>query len=493
MPKNIKKVPLSNEAEALKEMKIFFSKNAVKRLDDVLKLKLNLKTNLNNSTYLNNLSGSSSSNNLNNLSSSSGLNNLSIENDFSNNLNNQFQLPLNYSIDENENVIKLKISDNLNANQKEDNNIKEYTLPLYTCPATGYKFFYFYLPTKYINNDLELQPRPLEFKRLWELYKHLLSNSQLTPSVCRISGNKVYLFDGQHKAAAQIWAGRDAIECKIYISPSVKVLKETNLIAHDKLRQMPFFTSVLIKKWSSIFYEEWNQYIEQPGNKSESDFVNFLISKGKKKNDAINMLESNIYETILEDNNNKIKKFIEDYSTDNKKPLTVNRLKQSFFKKFIAPPPLVISLEESDNLREFERINAIKLINIIVKYSLENLWNPQANDENHKISEMIYLNGAFKATCSLIKDVIAAVLELYDQTERNEILLRKITEDNWQLIEKSIEAIFSNRIWSDNSQENFNNLRASNENAVRKYLAKKGLSVNWILNYSMNSNENFID
>jgi len=45
-------------------------------------------------------------------------------------------------------------------------------LPLYTCPSTGYKYFYITLPVKYIQNDIELQPRPIEMRRLWELYRH---------------------------------------------------------------------------------------------------------------------------------------------------------------------------------------------------------------------------------------------------------------------------------------------------------------------------------
>jgi hypothetical protein len=57
-------------------------------------------------------------------------------------------------------------------------------------------------------------------------------------------------------------------------------------VAHDKLRQMPFFISVLINKWASIFEEEWKEYIELGGNKSESGFVLYLVSRGRKKSKA---------------------------------------------------------------------------------------------------------------------------------------------------------------------------------------------------------------
>ena len=361
------------------------------------------------------------------------------------------------------------------------------------CPSTGLEFFYAVIPVKYINNDNELQPRPLEFKRLWDIYRHLLIHSQLAPSVCRLAESKIYLFDGQHKAAAQIWAGRMEIECKVYINPNIKMLKETNLIAHDKLRQMPFFTSILINKWASIFNEEWKDYMEKPGGKSEAGFVSFLSAGGKKRQDAICMIESNIYDSILEDKSCKIKKYVEESRTAGKKPLTVSRLKQSFFKKFITSPPLVIDIEESDRLRELERKNNIRLLNMLVFYSLENKSNSSSGNENGRISERIYLNGAFKVVCSIIKDMIATILQLFDENERKEILLRQISNEEWEMISKGLELLFSHRVWPDDSEENYNNLRQGNEAEVRKYLSKRGLSANWIINNLYRQQNSFID
>ncbi len=439
-----------NEYKALIEMEQFFSKDGPKRLDDVLELK-------------NGLGKKSES--------------------------------LKYEINDDNDSINLNL---INTNAKtvktvKNNDLRTVTLPLSTCPSTGFKYFYIVLPVDYINNDSKLQPRPLEIKRLWELYKHLIINSQLTPSLCRLEGEKVYLFDGQHKAAAQIWAGRKEVECKIYVSPKIKTLKETNLMAHDKLRQMPFFTSVLINKWASIFTEEWKDYLKQPGKKSESGFTAFLSGRGKKRPEAINMIESNIYDSILEDESNLMVKYLEEYGSGLKRPLTVNRLKQAFFKRFIANPPLAISFEESDKLRELERENNVRLLNIIVQNTLEGMWDPDAGGKNHKFSEKIYLNNAFKSICAVIKDVISAILELLDEDERKEILLREISEKDWESIENSIEIIFSNRLWSDDSEENYNNLRMSNETLIRKYFSQRGISTSWVLNNSFKSDDSFID
>jgi hypothetical protein len=366
-------------------------------------------------------------------------------------------------------------------------------LPLSTCPSTGFKYFYAVLPVRFIHNDIELQPRPLELKRLWDLYRHLLVNTQLTPSICRLVDSRINLFDGQHKAAAQIWAGRTELECKVYINPAIKVLKETNLVAHDKLRQMPFFTSVLINKWASIFAEEWKEYMELKGEKTEAGFVAFLVAKGKKKIEAVHMIQSNIYDSILEDSNSRIKKYLAEYGSEARNPLTVFRLKQSILKRFIANQPLTIDIEESDRLREVERKNLIRLLNIITDFTLDGAWNPSGENENHSIVERIFLSGSFKAWTAVLRDVISTILELYDENERKEILLREISSEKWVLIENSMETLFSHRVWSDDSQENYNNLRMGNENLVRKYLARKGLNANWIINNIYETGTAFID
>src|SRR5690606_18086690 len=111
------------------------------------------------------------------------------------------------------------------------------TTPLAVCPSTKERYFFAVVPTEYLRNDTELQPRALEEKRVWELYQHLVRHTQLAPAVCRLVGKELLLFDGQHKAVAQVWAGRRALDCKVYVEPEVRKLKETNLAAHDKLRQ----------------------------------------------------------------------------------------------------------------------------------------------------------------------------------------------------------------------------------------------------------------
>jgi len=369
-----------------------------------------------------------------------------------------------------------------------ENRIEPLMLPLFKCPSTGYKYFYIILPIQYIKNDYnpgggrdQIQPRPLEMKRLWKLYRHLLTHTQLSPAICRLVNDKILLFDGQHKSAAQIWAGRKEIECKVYINPDVKVLKETNLTAHDDLRQMPFFTSVLINKWADLFKEEWEEYVQIKGKKSESGFVTFLVEKGKSKAEALNMLRSNIYDSILEDKDSLISEYIAERNRTRKNPLSIHALKQTIFKHFITSPPLDIDIEDSDELREFERTNVLNLMNILTQESLSGKWNPTTNDTTHRVAERIYAAGSLKAWSGMLRDVVAQVLGLYDERERNKILLREVHEDKWDVVKGRINRLFAHKVWKDPSQEVDNNLRVNNETHVRDYLKKQGLTVIWIL------------
>ncbi len=362
-----------------------------------------------------------------------------------------------------------------------DDKVEPLQLPLSTCPSTGYRYFYVILPIKYVKNDFRLQPRPLEMRRVWELYRHLIVHTQFSPAICRLVNDRVLLFDGQHKSAAQIWAGRKEIECKVYIDPDLKVLKETNLTAHDKLRQMPFFTSVLINKWADLYKEEWQEYMGTRGEKSEAGFVTFLMEKGKSKAEALNMIRSNIYSSILDDKYNLISEYIAERNRTRKNPLTVYSLKQTIFKHFITFRPLDIDFEESDELREFERANVVKLMSILTQKTLENKWNPDANDNWHHVAERIYAAGALKAWTGMLRDVIAQVLGLYDEQERRKISLREVREDKWDIIRGRVERLFEHKIWTDPSPEVDSNLRVNNESHVREFFKERELTVNWIL------------
>lgn len=355
------------------------------------------------------------------------------------------------------------------------------TCSVFTCPATGMRYFYAVLPIEYIANDSELQPRPLEKKRVWELYRHLSAHTQLAPAVCRIVGGGVTLFDGQHKSAAQIWAGRKALDCKVYIDPDVRLLKDTNLVAHDKLRQMAFFTSTLIAKYSDIFKQEWEDYLERPGAKNESDFVAFLRARGKTTTEAKKMLQMAIEQDVLDAPENRLSEFIAERNRTRKNPVSISILEKTFFREFVLAPPTDVEFEGPEDCRGEERRNLVRLLSLVAEKQLTGRWNPDANNAAHQRAERIFSAGTMRAWVPMLRDVIAQVLQLYDAADRNKVLFRPVSDQQWAVIDGRVDRLFLHKIWDDTNPDVVGQLKINAVEQVRNFLTSRGLTVNWIL------------
>ena len=156
---------------------------------------------------------------------------------------------------------------NTHANKKEKSIVIEdgqisVEFPLLYDKNLDVEYFYGRIPISWLENDDQegLQPRVIDYKRLISIRDHLKNRPQLAPSIGRLLNNRLKLFDGQHKLAAQVLNNQDNVDVKVYISPgspaaSKKLFDDlmiTNLEAHSKLKQVPFYTSTLLDRLSVI-------------------------------------------------------------------------------------------------------------------------------------------------------------------------------------------------------------------------------------------------
>lgn len=354
-------------------------------------------------------------------------------------------------------------------------------LPVSVCPATGEHYFFATLPVAVLANDVELQPRALELDRVWELYKHLRTHTQLAPAVCRLVGDKLLLFDGQHKAAAQVWAGRKVVDCKVYFEPDVRRLKETNLSAHDKLRQMPFYTSTLLEKYADMASEDWDAFLTGAGPKTESAFVDFIRGRGNLTSaEAIKRVRSMIYRDILEHSQNRFRDYITEENRGRANPITYGRLEKTFFAEFVAPPPLNDEFETEAYHRDEERDNLVRLLNLVVDHALEDRWAPDRNDAEHRRAARLFSAGALRAWVPFLRDAIAPTLWLYTDDERRKVFYREIDDGAFKTVEKHLLRLLGHKVWVDDSAE-LADLRYDNAGRAKEILRDAGLTPAWIL------------
>jgi hypothetical protein len=384
--------------------------------------------------------------------------------------------PLEYKFNESADRVTLFFEDGKND------------VSLYTCPTTGWKYFYALVPVGHLTNDKELQPRPLRQKPMLALYRHFRSNTQLAPSICRLTlDKKLLLFDGQHKAAAQIWSGRKVVECKVYVSPDPKKLKETNLEAHEAYRQMGFYSSELMAKYADIFGEDWNTYTQTEGTKSEEGFVAFLVeTKGYTKGKARSEVERAIHHRLLTDSNNKLREFISEKTRSKELPLTHNRVQKTLFRHFLSPVPNKAEFDTVDDLRSTEEQNLVRLMSLIAEEGLIGKWNPERNDAVHRKAERIFSAGAVRAWVRVYRDVLFSVFELYKiaPEEVGRMLYRQLDDEQFEYARKYIRRIFSHSIWDapDTPEENISMaLTKDDDTTAMNLFREKGLAMSWVL------------
>ena len=378
-----------------------------------------------------------------------------------------------------------------------DSSLKSNNYDLYVCPTTGWKYFYATLPVDVLDSDDEedqkvgLQPRYLIPDKVFELYRHFQRHPVLQPSIGRIHQHRVVLFDGQHKAAALLWAGRRDFECKIYLSPDLRVLNQTNIAAHDKFAQTRFYTSIMVLKLGSEFGTDFEKYknLEDNATKSEAGFMKFLERDPVQvmtKGDRNKRFRSYLYNSILEDEGNLAARFVSKGNRgSDEQPLTIDMLTKSLFANFLYTEPVDDNLATDGYKRDKEIGNNVDLMNMLHDLALSN-WNPKAgpNDGNQRKLERLFRSKSIMAWSELLKDAICGKLELHDIEDRERPFYRDLSPTDLDRLKKVVERLVNWKLWSSPPNDEIDRILADNKSAVKEWLKKNGLTTGYLMGAS---------
>lgn len=369
-----------------------------------------------------------------------------------------------------------------------------YTYDLYTCPATGWKYFYATLPVGLLDSDddedhkVGLQPRFLIAEKVFDLFRHFQRHPVLQPSIGRVNQNRIVLFDGQHKIAALLWTGRRDFECKIYLNPDLKLLNETNIAAHDKFSQTRFYSSVMVLKLGSEFGIDFERYknLEDGAPKSEMGFIKFLdkdASQALTKAERNRRFRSYLYNSVLQHSDNKAARFVSpgNRSTD-EKPITIDMLSKSLFACFLYQEPVSDNMATDAYRRDFEIENNVELMNMLYGCALSG-WNPKAgaNDSNQRRLERLFRSKSIMAWSELVRDAVCGKLELQDAEDRARPFYRLLTPDQVKLVRKVIERLAASKIWAAPANDDIDRIIADNKSVVKEWLKTHGLSTGYLM------------
>jgi|GEM_PF-592877 len=375
-----------------------------------------------------------------------------------------------------------------------ENHSYKATFQLQKCPLTDWGYFYGILPISILDSDDEdeksigLQPRYLIFDKIFDLFRHFQVYPVLQPSIGRVKENKIVLFDGQHKVAALLWTGRKEFECKIYINPDLRILNQTNIAAHDKFAQTRFFSPVLIQKLGQQFGNDFEDYknIEDGQAKTEVGFLEYLERVQDitmKRADRTKRFRSYLYNSILDDEKNKLRQLISSANRSSKEqPLTVDMLSKSIFACFLYTEPVRDNMASEDYKRELEFNNNLALLNILFELALCN-WNPQAlpNDMDQLKLTRVFSSKCIMAWSEIVRDAICAKLDITDSDERERVFYRDLSEQDFAKIRKIIERLLNWTMWIAPKDSDIDNMIAGNKSNLKEWLKGKGLTTGYLM------------
>lgn len=366
---------------------------------------------------------------------------------------------------------------------------------VYECPITNWVYFYATLPIDILDSDddqdqtIGLQPRYLIPDKVFKLFRHFQTRPVLQPSLGRIVGDKIKLFDGQHKAAALLWNGHRDLECKVYIEPDLRQLNQTNIDAHEKFAQTRFYSSIMVMKLGAQFGADFEVYKNQDDDqvKSEAGFFDHLRTKDNlTQRELSKRFRSFLYNSVLEDTSNQLARLV---STVNRpteeKPISINSLEKSLFASFLYRQPAEENMTTDAYKRSSELQNMVWLMNLLDDLALQG-WNPKAasHDElQHKLVRLIRAR-FMKAWAELLRDAICARLEIYDEDLKSKPFYSDFSEGQLAKIERIVTRLVDWKIWSAPVDSEVDQIQMDHDKAVKDWIKQKGLTVGYLMGAS---------
>lgn len=287
-------------------------------------------------------------------------------------------------------------------------------LPLYNQKVGGGDNFYFFheVETKYIENDDQIQLRPLEPKIL-PLIFNLKQAVQLLPSLGRLDATTktVKIFDGQHKAVAQIIGNnRKKIPCIVFLHPDVDELRIVIYQAHTDFVQQRYKKSHIDAKLADIYGQKIEAYRRQVGDPS-ARYSEAVILKGEGRTSIREFLLASIIAEIKEK-----RSFIQNYAAEDRtaqkqRPVLWQSIERAV-KTFCHLEPVDRFSDDLANYRADEVENFCFILDQIENFSLKGKWQPDNPDSvHHQLARTFYYRTAFNNWIGILEEALRFALE----------------------------------------------------------------------------------
>jgi hypothetical protein len=251
--------------------------------------------------------------------------------------------------------------------------------PIHKDKLSGLEYFFAVLPLAFVFHDDKINPRSIGSNISKLIDEFYYGNPQLHIQlgwidIAETSESKVKIFDGQHKAAAQVMLGVEQLPIRIFINPDEDLIIRTNFRAGTVLRQVAFDKSVQRHLGNTLYIDRVERYQKEHNlesenlNFSERELTNYF--KGESRELKRYILDS-VRDAVTRNTENKLMEFVDLGGRAKEKPISYSSIEKTFYSFFIyqdlLETPISLKLEEGTNPRSLEKAQITHLMNIIAE------------------------------------------------------------------------------------------------------------------------------
>ena len=244
---------------------------------------------------------------------------------------------------------------------------EQISAPIWRDELSGMRTTFIRLPIEYLHHDDKINPRPIGNSIRGLVEEFHKKRPQLHVPLAWLDseeegGPRVRLFDGQHKAAAQILLDQRSLPIRVFIDPDTDTLITTNTNAGTNLRQVAFDKSTQQFLGASILGDRIDRFLREkgmpPGDEhfSEKDLVEHFRGEQAQMRRYILDAQRNY---ISHHEENKLRDFIEWGGKGGDKPISYSSVEKTIYSLFIGKEMLETPFygvsTQGENPRDLER------------------------------------------------------------------------------------------------------------------------------------------